>query len=249
MIPLFSSDLWLADTMSRSVFKLENLKNAQTEDLLSVEMTNLVQSGNAMFYAKLPTAEVVECLALSRVGFDVIDTAITFESIGSTGRAPSDVRVGIAHSANYEEVAAIAESCFQWSRFHLDPRIPTELANLIKRRWIESYFYGLRGSTLYVGQIGGTIAGFLAVLQSGHVNRTAAVIDLIGVAPQYQGRGVGTALVKRFVDEWRHRSDLLRVGTQAANIASMRLYERNGFSVVESNFVMHAHFLSGVICQ
>jgi dTDP-4-amino-4,6-dideoxy-D-galactose acyltransferase len=248
MTHFFSPDPWLAETLSRPVFKLVTLQFANQEQALSEEMANLVKAGSAFFYAKLPTSEIGLCRALSRAGFAVIDTGITFEWTGPAEAAPADVSVGIARPAQYEAVAAIAERCFRWSRFHLDPSIPSELANRVKRRWIENYCRGQRGSALYVGEIGGAVAGFLAVIESRAGNRTTAMIDLVGVAPEHQGRRVGTALAQRFVDEWRGKSEALRVGTQAANIPSMRFYERNGFRAVESNYVLHAHFRNGGIC-
>ena len=96
---------------------------------------------------------------------------------------------------------------------------------------------------LYVGRIGGAIAGFLAVIESRVGTRSIAVIDLVGVSPEHQGRRVGTALVRRFIEEWRGRAAELRVGTQAANVQSLRFYERNGFRVVQSDYVLHAHIL------
>jgi hypothetical protein len=33
----------------------------------------------------------------------------------------------------------------------------------------------------------------------------------------------------------------MRVGTQIANIPSLRLYERLGFTMAESAYVLHAH--------
>jgi len=67
------------------------------------------------------------------------------------------------------------------------------------------------------------------------------VIDLVAVAPDAQGRGVGTALVTAFVREASPNSDVLRVGTQIANVPSLRLYTRLGFRIAGSAFVMHLH--------
>ena len=67
------------------------------------------------------------------------------------------------------------------------------------------------------------VVGFLAVIQTPepHVMR---VIDLIGVDPNAQGRGVGRALVETFVREAYGRAARVEVGTQAANASSISRY-------------------------
>jgi GNAT superfamily N-acetyltransferase len=123
--------------------------------------------------------------------------------------------------------------------------VPEGLANLIKRAWIENYMAGKRGSALYAASSGGTVVGFLAVLEATVRNRLCAVIDLIGVARDQQGRGVGAELISTFIRDWQGRAAELLVGTQAANIQSVRFYENNGFRMVESNLVLHAHYRNG----
>jgi ribosomal protein S18 acetylase RimI-like enzyme len=88
---------------------------------------------------------------------------------------------------------------------------------------------------LLVGAAGPAPTGFLAVLETGD----ARVIDLVGVAPERQGRGVGSTLVDAFVR--RHRGHELVVGTQLANVPSLRLYRRAGFAIARSAFVLHRH--------
>jgi dTDP-4-amino-4,6-dideoxy-D-galactose acyltransferase len=243
------ADAWLAETLRRPTYRWKGQSEEIAEEGLSEEMADLANGGDAFFFARVPTDSVAKCTALTREGFSVVDTGVTFTWVGRGDSQPSAVSVGVARREQHEAVARIAERCFRWSRFHLDPRIPVELANLIKRRWIENYCRGQRGAALYVGEINKEVAGFLAVIESRVGDQTAAVIDLIGVAPELQGHSVGTALVRFFVDEWRDRVAQLRVGTQVANVRSMRFYERSGFRVVESTYVLHAHYREGELLR
>jgi ribosomal protein S18 acetylase RimI-like enzyme len=79
--------------------------------------------------------------------------------------------------------------------------------------------------------------GFLAAL----VSERNAVIDLVGVDKQYQRRRVGAALTQAFIDHYRPSASSLQVGTQVANVPSMRLYERLGFSISKTQYVLHLH--------
>jgi dTDP-4-amino-4,6-dideoxy-D-galactose acyltransferase len=241
----FAEDRWLAQIFHGPVFRWIGAADERCATGLTGEMARLSGSGRAFFYAKVPTNNVLGCSALCRAGFAVIDTAITLARADGLEPGGGGVSVGIATREQRVGIPAIAESCFRWSRFHLDPQIPTAVANEVKRRWIESYVQGLRGSALYAAETDGRLAGFLAVLELSLENRRIAVIDLVGVTPEHQGKGVGAALVRFFVNDWQGRAGELRVGTQAANIRSLRLYERFGFRVVESTYVLHAHYRQG----
>lgn len=126
-------------------------------------------------------------------------------------------------------------------RVWLDPEISTETANLIKREWVHNYIKRDRGERLMVALLDGDPVGFLAVLATAVEGQPCRSIDLIAVDKRRQGRGVGKALVSSFVESYADQRTLLRVGTQVANISSMRLYESYGFYVDETTYVMHAH--------
>src|SRR5262249_19129745 len=87
----------------------------------------------------------------------------------------------------------------------------------------------------------GKPVGFLAVLQTTVHGKTSRVIDLVGVDSAYQGHGVGKGLIGFFLAECARLNAEARVGTQAANIPSLRLYESLGFRVCETPYVLHAH--------
>ena len=104
------------------------------------------------------------------------------------------------------------------------------------REWARSYIEGNRGLELLVADADGEVAGFLAVLET----PDSRVIDLIGVAPDAQRAGVGTALVTSFVARHASTARELRVGTQT-NTPSLRLYAQHGFVPVSAAYVLHRH--------
>lgn len=242
----FAADAWLTETMERRVFRWSGQMPATATEI-AASMAGLASGADAFFFARLPASDVATAKILTEAGFAVIDTGMTFELVDYRAEPARDVTVGLVRPDQFVGVADIAHRAFRWSRFHLDPNIPIAVANHVKRRWIESYCQGRRGSGLYVAEIDWRPVGFLAVLESRAPGPSAATIDLIGVAPEYHGHGVGTALVAKFVGEWRGRTSALRVGTQAANIRSIRFYERLGFRAAESSFVFHAHYRAGAL--
>ncbi len=245
---LFASDVWLSETMGRAVYRWLGVTGA-TAGAAAAEMTRLAAGRDALFFAKTTTTDPEQCRTLEGAGFSIVDTGITlaWDADAVLAPPPGEIAVGPARPSQHVAIAEVAERSFRWSRFHLDTRIEPALANHVKRRWIENYCAGARGSALYAAEAGGIVAGFLAVIE-GQVNgHPAAVIDLIAVAPEFQGRKVGAALIAFFIAEWRPRVRHLRVATQAANIRSMRFYEGLGFRAAASGYVFHAHYRNGAL--
>lgn len=240
---MFQSDRWLSEVMERPVWRV--LPDKPDIDLLSVAGRR-----TAFFYTRVPTSRVAHVGQLMQAGFRVVDVNITLE------RAPAhasskhnfrDIQV-VDYKPEYETaVLQIAGSCFVYSRFHLDPHVGHDLANMIKRAWVQNCCRGKRGDHLFIATMANRPVGFLAALATRVDDQACCVIDLVGVAPEAQGRGVGRALVEAFLCHYAGRCDRFRVGTQAANIRSLRLYEKVGFQICQTDYVLHAHCREGTI--
>ena len=202
----------------------------------------------AFYYAKVPTYQVETVAALNTLGFRVVDVNITLSCAPQVITNPvchTGIVVREATASDSEVLLGIAASCFRYSRFHLDPAIPAERANAIKRAWMQSYLTRQRGEHVLTAFVDDRPVGFLAVLETKAKGKSAWVIDLVGVDHAQQGRGVGKALVGAFLVECTKKGALGVVGTQAANLPSLRLYEAMGFRVCETTYVLHAHVGGG----
>lgn len=77
-----------------------------------------------------------------------------------------------------------------------------------------------------MAEIDGVTVGWLRVTDAGdHV-----MIEQIYIEPVHQGRGIGSALLRRLVEEWRGSGKALRLAVLKTNPAR-RLYDRFGFHV------------------
>ena len=77
-----------------------------------------------------------------------------------------------------------------------------------------------------VAEQGGEIVGYLEAERQPY----AAHINRIAVAPAYQARGIGAALLERALRTlWRAGAEQVTLNTQSDNSASLRLYRRFGF--------------------
>jgi len=240
---IIDADVWLTSIFGYAVFNVSLPVPTEAATLLTSE-TVFREAKPAFYYSKLPTERVGDVSALTRLGFSVVDVSVTLERRGSalTGKPIRNV-VAVRESRPTEraDILEIAESCFVYSRFHLDPQIPNEVANAVKRAWVDNYCKRQRGDRLFVAEIDGTPVGFLAAIRRMVGKQRAWIIDLVGVHRDYQRRSVGRALVDCFVRESHADADMLKVGTQAANVPSIALYEKCGFRVAETAYVLHAH--------
>ena len=194
----------------------------------------------AFVTAKAPTSPVDRSIALQDIGFRTIDSALTFvaDRIAVPG---DDPRIRHARSDDAKAVAAVAKSTFRYSRFHLDPQIADTTANDIKAAWARNYFSGARGEGMLVA-VGpdDTAVGFVQLLRKAGGD---LVIDLVAVSEAASRQGLASALIGRAAATGLDGTPppSLTVGTQAANIASCRLYESLGFRLSQSSYVLHHH--------
>ncbi|HEX9880764.1 MAG TPA: GNAT family N-acetyltransferase [Candidatus Binatia bacterium] len=247
-------DRWLASIFGHGVFRIETGGREGIEESEPAGLDEEIQAHArrqtaALYYARVDTRRVATVRRLGLAGLYVVEGSVL---LGRSGGSSSNFAgagtypVAEISPGQHREVLEIAASCFQYSRFHLDPWVPNEIANQIKRGWVQSYLRQERGERLWVATVDGRPAGFLAVLTSESDGERLATIDLMGVGRAFQRLGVGKALVRFFIGEYQNRCDRLQVGTQAANLPSLGLYESLGFSIVKTQYAMHMHVRDGV---
>ncbi|HXX95053.1 MAG TPA: GNAT family N-acetyltransferase [Planctomycetota bacterium] len=239
----FLDDPWLAAILARPVFRV-SLREDETPSVESLR-EHAGRHSAATYYAKIATSSLSQVRSLSAAGFYVVDVNVTLSLKPPWPSPMVTIPVSPARPEEERSLLEIAGRCFTCSRFHLDPLIPRPTADRIKREWLASYLRGKRGERLHAARLGPSAAGFLAVLGVPSPGGTVRVIDLMGVDPPVQGRGVGRSLVAHFIREEGPRSVRLEVGTQAANTRSLRLYEAMGFRTERTQYVLHRHVPDG----
>lgn len=218
-------DPWLSDAMKRPVHRVS----------VTPDTADALDTPCGFYYARLPTDDIAAVARLVDMGFRVVDTSIVLER-DLAGPAETDTRVRTAAPGDRAAVMTVARNSFRYSRFHLDPSIPKMLADDIKAQWAGNFFAGTRGDHMLVAESGGVVAGFLQLI---HAEDAALVIDLVAVTEPERGRGLGAAMIR--AAERLARGARMRVGTQVANVASVRFYECLGFRAATSTYVLHFH--------
>jgi ribosomal protein S18 acetylase RimI-like enzyme len=132
----------------------------------------------------------------------------------------------------------VARKNFVYSRFHLDRAVPNVLADKIKAEWVGNYFLGKRGDEMVVALVDERVVGFLQLLR----RNENLIIDLIAVDASQRRKGIARDMIAYAESQYDDCSHIV-VGTQVANIPSIRLYEKIGFRLRSSKYVFHYHNL------
>ena len=217
------ADAWLSGLLDRPAYHL----GAGADPATPVAAPAFVD-------AKVPTGDIARVQQLINAGFRLVDTNVRLDRApGALKAAAVEAHIRPAEPRDAEGVKAIAADSFRFDRFHADPQIPNATADRIKAAWAGNFFSGARGDRMVVAADGASILGFLQIIDQPEYS----VIDLIAVAASAQGRGLATAMIAHAIANGR--AVAWRVGTQIANVPSLRLYERMGFLVTESQYVFH----------
>jgi ribosomal protein S18 acetylase RimI-like enzyme len=226
----FDRDDWLSEQLGRPAYSLP--AGAWPVDL--AQAVAALPSG-AFISTKVDVADLAATAALEDAGFRIVDVNVRFAVTRDRLVAQADDRPRFAIADDAHGVTLLAGRAFQFSRFHLDPAITTDEANRVKAAWAGNFFSGARGEWMVVAG-GDRVEGFLQLLTT----PDGLVVDLIAVAPELRRTGLAASMIG-FAATACGDSPMIYAGTQAANRASIRLYEALGFRWENASYVLHAH--------
>ncbi len=171
-------------------------------------------------------------------GFRWMDTQLTFElSIAYDLQDKPELEIHKPTQNEWLEVVQLASSLFTTTRFSKDLNFQRERVHALYVRWLERDRLAIPGVWVVScsGQVAGFISGSVGDSMPGEVN-----IGLIGVAPLFQGQGVGAGLIKGlFVECHSNNLHHVRVVTQDKNENAKKLYYSAGFELVKECRWLH----------
>ncbi len=174
---------------------------------------------------------------LEEHGFRAVETLVTFRRALAPAPTPKGVEpkgVEPARPGDADACVAIAGRAFTHDRLHRDKRVPAAAADLIRERWVRNDLGGRADASL-VARDGGAVVGFNLCLRDGD----EAVIDLIAVDAGRRNKGIGRRLVDAAIAHYAGRARAMRVGTQADNAPSIKLYRAAGFVEADRKITLH----------
>src|SRR2546428_5029083 len=201
-----------------------------------------------MISARVNLNDLCTIHALERLGAILTDILLTFR-FDLAVHIPSPhfpkMKVSPAEEMEAEELGLLGGRIFQVDRFHGDPNLPSSKSDELYSKWVSNCVNGL-ADTVLVARDNDRIAGFITCkIERIGPDCKVGVVDLVGVDPSYGGRGVGSDLISAALRWFSGKARSVYVGTQAANLRAVRLYERSRFIHASSEATLHLWSDSG----
>ena len=218
------------------------VQRALADALLSAALDLARARGIVFLWTKCSSDLFPVLHALEEQDFRLMDCELTLVYEGEwEGEASTRYRVEFIRA---RRVAALEElgELFTLSRFHADPRIPTELVDGLWRRSIAEACQGSADAVIALYD-GTRPAGFVVCKDDALAGEVfpwrVRSFFLVGVAPDYQGQGVGRELMSVALAHSLPVTPLVEVETQSRNQAALALYQRVGFRIAASTYAFH----------
>ncbi len=208
--------------------------NGLTEERLRKRLESAKQ-GNIKFIELFCDASDDESIDSSeRLGFHLADVRITLKKNLGEGedinedRALEDLIFKKADGADISRLKTISKGLFKDSRYYRYKKFDRSNTDLMFQIWIEKSVLGEFDDELYCLYNETDILAFCTLKYKGN----AASIGLFGINSAYQGKGVGSLILKRILHLlYKRRVTDVAVITQGKNSGALHLYQKNGFCV------------------
>lgn len=149
---------------------------------------------------------------------------------------PQKFSISFFEKKDINKISKIARKAFIYDRFHRDPLLSQKKASQV---WVDSLINSCQDNseTVFVIKNYKKPAGFVVTrceFTKSFLGADLIVIKLIAVTPEYQGKGMGSALIDKVIDFSRTQAGFIEVGTQLDNLQAIRLYQSKGFKLINS---------------
>lgn len=220
-----------------NITKIEVLSNRIGEGTVQAIKSLFFESQVGLVSCRIPAGAVHESFFLCQAGFKFIEMNLHPHLTDLERFSDIDIRLNVrpASKQDIPILTEIALTAFRHERFHVDPRIPDELANQRYANWVQSSISSDTQRLLAITD-GGELVGFFIVENS---NNTSDWL-LTAVGPKWQGRGIGER-VWRAVLRYQLREGITEVKTtiSARNYQVLSLYSKLQFRFAPADATYH----------
>ncbi|MCP4634081.1 MAG: GNAT family N-acetyltransferase [candidate division Zixibacteria bacterium] len=208
-----------------------------TEETVAEVMLSSRNSGIELLYYECDIGDRESIRAAESGGFNLIETRLRFiKEIEHDIKKPLNIRKATIEDC--EVLGEIASSINWKSRYYFDENIHSETSRELYRVWIKNSIKGFE-DTVLVFEDGSDIAGFI----SGKYGEDIGDIGLVGVSPDYTGKGCGSILIQAIENDFAGKGlNDSRVLTQGRNIPAQRLYTKAGYKIERLTYYYHKWF-------
>lgn len=186
---------------------------------------------------RLLASNAKEIFWLESFGFKFIELVLhpyTQDLVSGNDKGGPDVLD--VDASEIQIIKDIASSSFGYERFHADPRLSSEKADLRYANWVESSFTSSSQNLLKIVE-SDQIVGFF-VFET--LKEAEVYWHLTAISPSHQGRGLGEKGWKSVIDYHRHNK-VSKISTTIAamNVPVLNLYSKLNFKFSPPEATFH----------
>lgn len=225
---------WDSDLFGFPVARL--MPGLRTPEQFSAALAALEEGGFRLVYATVPWSDREAREGAEHLGARMVDRKTLYERevLPAAENLPPGIHVH--HGAGAPEMETLALSSGQFSRFRVDPDMPSGVFETLYHTWLRRSLQAEIADGVLVVLRQGRTAGLVTVAMQGGTG----VIGLIAVAHDAQRQGIGKRLI-RGAEAWvvQAGGGSMRVTTQGANVPACALYEACGYAIMEVQAFYH----------
>lgn len=196
---------------------------------------------------RLSSLQLPAIHALEQAGFRYIESYIynvfDLDRLGEPNGPLPLLR--LARPEDEAVMMAYASGAFATQRFHADPRIPSDKAEALYRKWIASAFADPARQTLVMEDKGRPVA-FMVYRAEDYrdtLGLRSASLNMGLLDPDNRGKGAGTLFYQALLHHYRREGfDIVESGLTLRNQVSINWHNKIGFRVVSTQVTLHRWF-------
>jgi RimJ/RimL family protein N-acetyltransferase len=184
--------------------------------------------GVRLVSCRLPHNRLTESMFLEDRGFRFVEMTYSpeLENLKQLDWPSESMEIARADPADLSEIEKIASQAFQNERFHVDPRLNSELGNKRYQVWVKNAASHATQRLYRISDSGELVAFFVTE----HLPDGTCYWHLNAVAPTHQGRGYGIRAWRAMILHAQEQgAERVRTTIVARNFRVLNLYARLGF--------------------
>lgn len=169
--------------------------------------------------------------------FNMVDKKITYKKKLCVDQGKKSLVEFDDNKHKYTELLELAYLSGKFSRFRTDKNFKNDEFSRLYKTWLDRSLAKDIAFKVLVSLEDDVITGFVTLKEK---NKKCSQIGLIAVNNNFQGKRIGTKLIKE-CEIWSIENGYseLEVVTQFENKAARGLYEKNGFEVYNELYIYH----------
>lgn len=218
-------------TVSKELTAIEQIKIAS--ELIANALDKIRTDKGVFISCKIDVRNPYVSQSLQKKGFvNVSQDVSLYKQLTTKADLISGYSITDATKDDVEQLYKLAKKTYTHTRFHTDPNIQKKDADEMQGLWIKNCYNQRLADKIIIAKDKGTVIGFNAIkiIDTPSDNIKNLRIILIGVAKEYQRKGIGIALMAACENyALENKCKGMIVGTQGINEPAIRAYQKAGF--------------------